>query len=473
MAFNSFKILLHKHLHSRLFNGVISLLLLSASMVTLAQTETDKNLKPLNHHDYALWNSLPTKDLNLPNGDTLTVTNVESKTPQDEKRVYIWIGNSYPPNDGTALLAQHLSQTGTVWYLDTPDAMFIPRTKTALRNLKGGFMAAMLDFATQHYKQVVVISLESASVPTLRGIREWQVDTDDKAKRNRLKSVVLMFPNLYVGVPVAGTERQLFPIASATALPITLILAERGALTNEVHKSLFALRSGGCLVHTVMLKGSTDGEFHFNNMRKMAKVTADAIIKGVAQQQKQATKIGYHIAKLEASEALKNPPVSTVVRGMKRFDPPIPMPSDIVLRDLDGNKIDVKKDYKGKALLINFWATWCPHCVEEIPSMNRALSQLDANHFAMVSVSYREPKSVVKPFTEKVAVDFPVLLDEKGEVASKWKVFAFPSSFLVDRNGMIRYSINAGNIWDTDQMLGYLKVIQGKIQDTKVVSDRK
>ncbi|MBN2606396.1 MAG: TlpA family protein disulfide reductase [Thiotrichales bacterium] len=469
MSFNSFSVRLHSHLQTHRLRGVVTLLLLSVSMATFAQTEPEKNLKPLNHYDYTLWNSLPTKDLNLPSGDTLTVTNVESNTPQDKERVYIWIGNSYPPNDGTALLAQHLSQTGTVWYLDTPDAMFIPRTKTALRNLKGDFLASMLDLATQHYKQVVVISLESAAVPTLRGIREWQVTTDNKAKRNRLKNVVLMFPNLYVGVPVAGTERQLFPIASATALPITLILAERGALTNEVNKSLFALRSGGSLVHTVMLKDSTDGEFHFHNMRKMAKVTADAIMQGVAEQQKQTNKIGYHIAKLEPSEALKNPPVSSVVRGMKRFDPPIPMPSDIVLRDLDGNKIDVKKDYKGKALLINFWATWCPHCVEEIPSMNRALRQLDADHFAMVSVSYREPKSVVKPFTEKVAVDFPVLLDEKGEVASKWKVFAFPSSFLVDRNGMIRYSINAGNIWDTDEMLGYLR----KIQDTKVASKTK
>lgn len=452
MSFNSFK----SDFLTKCLKSMITLALFSISTAIFAQTNENSSQKPLNHHDYAIWNTLPTKNIDLPNGDNFTVTEVKSS----KDRLYIWLGNSYPPNDGTALLAQHLSKTGNVWYLDTPDVMFLPRTKIALRNLKGDFLVPLLNLATKKYKQVVVISLEVASISALRGIRQWQVSTKDSAQRNRLKNVVLMFPNLYVSTPIAGTERSLFPIAAATALPITIIQAERGALANEIDKTILALRSGGSLVHRVILKDSTDGEFHFHNMRKMAKVTADAIMKGITQQQKHAQKIGYHIAQLAPSNALKHPPVSTVIRGMKRFDPPIPMPSDIVLTDLDGNKIDVKKDYAGKALLINFWATWCPHCVEEIPSMNRALAQLDAKHFAMVSISYREPESIVRPFTEKVAVDFPILLDKQGKIAAKWKVFAFPSSFLVDKNGMIRYSINAGNIWDTEEMLGYLKQIQ-------------
>lgn len=444
---------------NKLLSKALCLLLIPFALNAFAEapaTPEQKATKPLNHHDYALWNSLPTKDIDLPNGDTVTVTEVKS----DKDRLYIWIGNQYPPNDGTALLAQHLSQTGTVWYIDTPDAMFLPRTKTAMRNFKGNFLAPLLDLATKTHKQVVVIALEAASVPALRGIRKWQVETTNPNKRDRLKNVVLMFPNLYVNTPVAGHERQLFPIATETALPITIIQAERGALANEIDKTILALRSGGSLVSNVVIKNSTDGEFHFHNMRKMAKITADAIMNGISQQQKLAAHIGYHLTHLEPSEDLKHPPVSTVIRGMKRFDPPIPMPSNIVLKDLDGNEINVKKDYAGKALLINFWATWCPHCVEEIPSMNRALAQLDDKHFAMVSIDYREPKSVVKEFTKKVAVDFPILLDKDGKMSAKWKVFAFPSSFLVDKHGMIRYSINAGNIWDTEEMLGYLKKIQ-------------
>lgn len=422
--------------------------------------DADSNPRPLNHYDYKLWNSLPSHEIDFPNGDSLTVTKVKSQqTKAAKNRLYIWVGNTYPPNDGTALLAQHLSHTGTVWYLDTPDALFLPRSKTALRNLKGDYLVPLLNTATQKYKQVVVMALEVGSISALRGIRQWQVATNNSKQRNRLKNVVLIYPNLYVDTPVAGHARKLFPIAYETALPISIIQSDRGALAN-MKPTVFALRSGGSLVRQHILKNTTDGEFHFHNMRKMAKLTADAIMQDVAKQQGHAQRIGYHIAHLEPSDRLKHPPVSKVIRGMKRFDPPIPMPSNIVLHDLEGNKINVKKDYAGKALLINFWATWCPHCVEEIPSMNRALRQLDSNHFEMVSIDYREPKSVVKPFTKKVAVDFPILMDEQGDISKKWKVYSFPSSFLVDKNGMIRYSINAGNIWDTKEMLSYLKQVQ-------------
>jgi len=109
--------------------------------------------------------------------------------------------------------------------------------------------------------------------------------------------------------------------------------------------------------------------------------------------------------------------------------------------------------------LINFWATWCPHCVEEIPSMNRALKQLDADKFAMISISYKDSKALLNEFVKEVQVDFPILLDLDGKVSEQWNIFAFPSSFLVDANGQIRYSINAGSIWDSPEMLDYLKEV--------------
>lgn len=461
MRFNDLTPSYVKHLLAKVLLILLSFLTGSAA--------ADSNQKPLNHHDYTLWNRLPSHEINFPNGDSLTVTEVHTQQANAAKnRLYIWIGNTYPPNDGTALLAQHLSHSGTLWYLDTPDALFLPRSKNALRNLKGDYLVPLLDTATKQYKQVVVIALEVASISALRGIRQWQVNTSSSKQRNRLKNVVLLYPNLFVDTPIAGHARRLFPISKETALPITIIQSDRGALA-DLKSTIQSLRSGGSLVRQEILKNSTDGEFHFHNMRVMAKRTANDILSGIRQQQIHAARIHYQIAQLEPSAVLEHPPVSQVIRGMKRFDPPIPMPSNIVLHDLNGHKIDVKKAYAGKALLVNFWATWCPHCVEEIPSMNRALKHLNNQHFAMVSVDYREPKSVVNSFTKKVAVDFPVLLDEKGDVASKWKVFAFPSSFLVDRNGMIRYSINAGNIWDTDEMLGYLR----KIQDTKVASKTK
>ncbi|MEA3406400.1 MAG: TlpA disulfide reductase family protein, partial [Pseudomonadota bacterium] len=84
---------------------------------------------------------------------------------------------------------------------------------------------------------------------------------------------------------------------------------------------------------------------------------------------------------------------------------------------------------------------------------------LDEDKFAMVSISYKDTRPLLEEFVKEVKVDFPILLDSDGEVSKQWNIFAFPSSFLVDANGMIRYSLNAGSIWDSPEMLDYLKEV--------------
>ncbi|MDX1795664.1 MAG: TlpA disulfide reductase family protein [Hydrogenovibrio sp.] len=411
--------------------------------------------QPLTHLDRAQWNAIETVDQPLDNGDSISIKHLSSPA----QRLYLWIGKANAPNDGNALFLKHLQQTGNVWFIDTPEALFLNRSRTAMRNLRGDFLVPVIDTATHQFQQVVVISSDVGAVPTLRGIRQWQVQTANSAQRARLKAVALLFPNLYVNTPIAGEKRDLFPIAFQSALPVCMIAAERGAQTNALNEMSHALRTGGSLVTKTIIADSTDSQYRYHEMEKMAKRTADVLVSSVDQLIDKAEKIGYPIARLSPSEALSQPPVSKMVRGMKAFDPPIPMPGNIRLKSVDGKVIDIQKDYAGKALLINFWATWCPHCVEEIPSMNRALKQLDSDRFAMVSISYRDTQAILKKFTQKIQVDFPILMDLDGQVSAKWKVFAFPSSFIVDRQGNIRYSINAGNIWDSEEMLNYLKSV--------------
>lgn len=85
--------------------------------------------------------------------------------------------------------------------------------------------------------------------------------------------------------------------------------------------------------------------------------------------------------------------------------------------------------------------------------MNRALAKLDRERFAIVSVSYRDTPQIMDRFRRKVPMDFPVLMDLDGRASAAWKVYSFPSSFLVDRSGRVRYSINTGALWDSPEML--------------------
>ncbi len=85
-------------------------------------------------------------------------------------------------------------------------------------------------------------------------------------------------------------------------------------------------------------------------------------------------------------------------------------PQPFSLRDISG-RLYQEKDFKGKISIINFWATWCPPCVEEIPSLNRLREKMQGKAFQLISINYGEPAERIKQFMQKVKVDFPVLLD--------------------------------------------------------------
>lgn len=127
----------------------------------------------------------------------------------------------------------------------------------------------------------------------------------------------------------------------------------------------------------------------------------------------------------------------------------------ISLKDVSGEQLSLT-NYQGKITIINFWATWCPPCVEEIPSLNRLRRKMQGKPFQLISVNYGESAEQIHKFMKKVAVDFPVLIDPEGKTAGHWKVVAFPSTFVIGPDGRIRYGVNAAIHWDTDDVIRQL-----------------
>ena len=136
------------------------------------------------------------------------------------------------------------------------------------------------------------------------------------------------------------------------------------------------------------------------------------------------------------------------IHELVKFHQP-PRPPGFALPGYDGGS-DNWNNYQGKVTLVNFWATWCPPCVEEIPSLNRLAARYRDKEFRVVSIDYREDEQALQQFVKDIPVDFPVLLDQDGRTALQWKVFSFPSSFLLDKKGVIRYSANRAIDWDTE-----------------------
>jgi peroxiredoxin len=109
---------------------------------------------------------------------------------------------------------------------------------------------------------------------------------------------------------------------------------------------------------------------------------------------------------------------------------------DFTLKDLNGKTVPLST-FKGKVVLLNFFATWCPPCRAEMPALNKLYHTLKPRGLEVVAVSTDRSINDIKNFLERYRVDFPILFDSDRSAAKQYRVFSMPTTFLIDRNGMI------------------------------------
>ena len=110
-------------------------------------------------------------------------------------------------------------------------------------------------------------------------------------------------------------------------------------------------------------------------------------------------------------------------------------------------------DYRGRIVFLNFWATWCPPCVEEMPSMQRLADILEPEGLAMVAVNVQEDRPQVERFMSDHGLSFEVLLDRRGQVGQSYAVRGLPTTVILDRSGAIMARKVGFAYWDTDEMI--------------------
>lgn len=110
---------------------------------------------------------------------------------------------------------------------------------------------------------------------------------------------------------------------------------------------------------------------------------------------------------------------------------------DFSLATPDGETIALS-DLQGQAVLVNFWATWCPPCRAEMPAIQQVYEQYQEQGFTVLAVDLQETEAEVTAFATQLDLSFPILIDPKGQVFSRYQVRALPTTFFVDRNGVIQ-----------------------------------
>jgi peroxiredoxin len=107
------------------------------------------------------------------------------------------------------------------------------------------------------------------------------------------------------------------------------------------------------------------------------------------------------------------------------------------LRDPEG-ELHSLADYRGEAVWVNFWATWCIPCREELPAMQRVAAEFEDDGLVVLAVNQEESGRAAAAFFDELGVDLPLLLDSEGDVSAQYRLFGLPASFFIDRGGILR-----------------------------------
>ncbi len=121
---------------------------------------------------------------------------------------------------------------------------------------------------------------------------------------------------------------------------------------------------------------------------------------------------------------------------------------DFVLPTLDGGSEVSLDALRGRVVLLNFWATWCKPCEDEMPAMGRLYEALRGEDFELLAVSVDDGEEEVVEFHERLSLSFPVLLDPEKRVAREYQTFRFPETFLIGPDGVVVERYIGPKDWD-------------------------
>lgn len=393
-------------------------------------------------------------------GDRLDVRVIEpAGGAAADAPLVLWVANQYGEMPGPLSLAHALARQGaSVWLVDVMESLFLPRSDVAVRRVDGAPVGSLIARAVETGRPTALVAADRMAVPVLRGMRWWQARTEEPS---RLAGAVLLFPSLYRGAPVAGKEPELFSIVDATNLPVMLLQPERGVYRHRLLELRQRFIEAGSPVFVQVLPEVRD-YFHMHveepRLESLDGLEAQMdpdearAVQALPEQILRAIPLlasASHTAKVQPLDPTRTTPIDRQT-GLQPVDPQ-PAP-DFSLTDIRGDEQALRDDFDG-VQIVNFWATWCPACVEEIPSMERLASRYP-DRLKIYAIAFKQSPEHLRGFVRDhgFELSFPIPVDPEGQVAARYDAFAFPTSFLVAPDGRIHYSVNAGIIWDTPEV---------------------
>lgn len=142
----------------------------------------------------------------------------------------------------------------------------------------------------------------------------------------------------------------------------------------------------------------------------------------------------------------------TLAAGTGQPAPPL------ALRDLDGREIRLET-FRGRTVVVNFWATWCAPCVAEMPSLARLREKLAASGVEVIGVNLQENAARIRPFAERLGLGFPIVRDHDGSASKTWGARVFPSTFVVGPDQRIALVAIGEVDWDAPDVEARVRAV--------------
>ena len=145
------------------------------------------------------------------------------------------------------------------------------------------------------------------------------------------------------------------------------------------------------------------------------------------------------------------PPLQAAPITLTKLEVPQPAPN-FRLIDLD-NTVHTLADYKGKPLIVNFWASWCRPCRDELPAFNRAWAKVKNQGVQMIAINIGEDPTAVFSFIKQYPIDFRILLDPESNELANWQMKGLPTTYILNAEGKVVYQAIGEREWDHDKLL--------------------
>lgn len=351
-----------------------------------------------------------------------------SRFPAQGEQLLLWIAPGFDSKTRVVKMAEQLAQRNIeVWRVDLADSLFLPKSTSTLRSLSGKYVAGLVEQAhALTGKRITLVARSYAAIPALRGARRWQQQQAEKKSVDAyFNGAILFSPELYATVPALGLEPVYAPVMSASNTPIMIYQAGNRSNRWQLSQVLSSLRDGGASVYLKVLQGVT-GVFYEGDKSEAAAEKFMQLPDEIPQVVNllQQTPMPIIVPPLPENKQVEQHGLDSSLKPY--VGKPLPLLLD--LPDVNGKRV-IRDSYKGKVTVVNFWATWCPPCVEEIPSLNRLRQAMQGKPFELISIDYAEDTQRIEKFLQQVNVDFPVLLDTDGKVAASWGGFSLSFDF--------------------------------------------